>query len=128
MTRAPIRVTSALTLRIQPGRSRSTLRPDSDSVLSMMYRATASPPQQRALTQRSEVYHALSASDAPGRELTRMATDALRSRNWFGPRTLAGLMHRAYLRTEGFSDVGFDCRPVAGIANLSSELTNATPH
>src|SRR5206468_991942 len=97
MTRAPIRVTSALTLRIQPGRSRSTLRPDSDSVLSMMYRATAGPPQQRALTQRSEVYHALSASDAPGREMTRMATHALRSRNWFGPRTLDGLMHRAYL-------------------------------
>src|SRR5256885_11594764 len=97
MTRAPIRVTSALTLRIQPGRSRSTLRPDSDSVLSMMYRATAGPPQQRALTQRSEVYHALSPSDAPGRALTRMATHALRSRNWFGPRNPDAPVHRAYL-------------------------------
>src|SRR5438105_4936054 len=128
MTRAPIRVTSALTLRIQPGRSRSTLRPDSDSVLSMMYRATAGPPQQRALTQRSEVYHALSASDAPGMEMTRMATHALRSRNWFGPRTLDGLMHRAYLRAEGFSDVVFDGRPVVGIANSWSELTNCNAH
>src|SRR5438309_6415625 len=39
-----MRPTSALTLRIQPGRSRSTLRPDSDSVLSMTYRLTAGPP------------------------------------------------------------------------------------
>src|SRR6267142_3335565 len=43
-TRAPIRPTSALTLRIQPGRSRSTLRPDSESVLSMTYKLTAGPP------------------------------------------------------------------------------------
>ena len=40
MTRTPMRDTSAFTLRIQPGRSRSTLRPDSDSVLSMTYKAT----------------------------------------------------------------------------------------
>src|SRR5258708_22187102 len=39
-----MRPTSALTLRIQPGRSRSTLRPDSDSVLSMTYTLTAGPP------------------------------------------------------------------------------------
>src|SRR5262249_23501742 len=43
-TRAPIRRTSALTLRIHPGRSRRTLRPDSDNVLSMTYRLTAGPP------------------------------------------------------------------------------------
>src|SRR2546428_1908221 len=66
MTRTPMRVTSAFTLRIQPGRSRSTLRPDSVSVLSMMYRATAAPPQRTALGQRSEVYHALSTPDASG--------------------------------------------------------------
>src|SRR5439155_5490740 len=66
MTRTPMRVTSAFTLRIQPGRSRSTLRPDSDSVLSMMYTATAVPPQHTALGQRSEVYHALSTPDASG--------------------------------------------------------------
>src|SRR5437899_8739376 len=39
-TRAPMRCTSALTFRIQPGRPRRTLRPDSDSVLSMTYVAT----------------------------------------------------------------------------------------
>src|SRR2546429_134194 len=42
-----MRPTSALTLRIQPGRSRSTLRPDSDSVLSMTYKLTAGPPSMR---------------------------------------------------------------------------------
>ncbi len=57
-----------------------------------------------------------------------MATHALRSRNWFGPRTLDGLMHRAYLRAEGFSDVVFDGRPVVGIANSWSELTNCNAH
>src|SRR5256884_1751717 len=45
-TRAPMRPTSALTFRIQPGRSRSTLRPDSDSVLSMTYKLTAAPPSE----------------------------------------------------------------------------------
>src|SRR5947199_3016235 len=134
MTRTPMRVTSAFTLRIQPGRSRSTLRPDSDSVLSMMYRATAAPPQHTALGQRSEVYHALSTPDASGSgrvcggETTTMTTHALRSRNWFGPRTLDGLMHRAYLRAEGFSDRVFDGRPVIGIANSWSELTHCNAH
>ena len=55
-----------------------------------------------------------------------MAT--LRSRNWFGPRTLDGFMHRAYLRAEGFSDLVFDGRPVVGIANSWSELTNCNAH
>jgi len=57
-----------------------------------------------------------------------MTTHALRSRNWFGPRTLDGLMHRAYLRAEGFSDLVFDGRPVIGIANSWSELTNCNAH
>src|SRR2546428_8132499 len=64
MTRPPIRSPSALTLRIQRGRSRSPLRPDSDSVLIMTYRATAGPPQAHGLARRSEVYHALSVPDA----------------------------------------------------------------
>src|SRR2546422_575240 len=80
MTRTPMRVTSAFTLRIQPGRSRSTLRPDSDSVLSMMYRATAAPPQHTALGQRSEGYHALSTPDASGSGRASRRT----SRGW-GP-------------------------------------------
>ena len=57
-----------------------------------------------------------------------MATHALRSRNWFGPRTLDGLMHRAYLRADGFSDLAFDGRPVIGIANSWSELTHCNAH
>jgi len=55
-----------------------------------------------------------------------MAT--LRSRNWFGPRTLDGFMHRAYLRAEGFSNLVFDGRPVVGIANSWSELNNCNAH
>src|SRR5213596_2356450 len=57
-----------------------------------------------------------------------MTTHALRSRNWFGTRTLDGLMHRAYLRAEGFSDLVFDGRHVIGIANSWSELTNCNAH
>src|SRR5881296_4532352 len=121
MTRTPMRVTSAFTLRIQPGRSRSTLRPDSDSVLSMMYRATAAPPHCCART-------AVGSISCAKQETTTMTTHALRSRNWFGPRTLDGLMHRAYLRAEGFSDLVFDGRPVIGIANSWSELTNCNAH
>jgi dihydroxy-acid dehydratase len=57
-----------------------------------------------------------------------MATHELRSRSWFGPKTLDGFMHRAYLRAEGFSDLVFDGRPVIGIANSWSELTNCNAH
>src|SRR2546425_566951 len=64
----------------------------------------------------------------PGEETTSMARHALRSRNWFGPRTLDGLMHRAYLRADGFSDLAFDGRPVIGIANSWSELTHCNAH
>src|SRR6266480_2782746 len=57
-----------------------------------------------------------------------MTTEELRSRNWFGPKTLDGFMHRAYLRAEGFSDLVFDGRPVIGIANSWSELTHCNAH
>src|SRR5438046_2882995 len=57
-----------------------------------------------------------------------MTTEELRSRNWFGPKTLDGFMHRAYLRAEGFSDLVFDGRPVIGIANSWSELSNCNVH
>ncbi|MBI2017328.1 MAG: dihydroxy-acid dehydratase, partial [Candidatus Rokubacteria bacterium] len=57
-----------------------------------------------------------------------MATHELRSRNWFGPRTLDAFMNRAYLRAEGFSDLVFDGRPVIGIANSWSELNNCNAH
>src|SRR3989442_15358799 len=48
-----MRCTSAFTLRIQPGRPRRTLRPDSDSVLSMTYVATAGLLRRSRAGQRS---------------------------------------------------------------------------
>ncbi len=57
-----------------------------------------------------------------------MADTPLRSRNWFAPKTLDGLMNRSYLKAEGFSDAVFDGRPVIGIANSWSELTNCNAH
>src|SRR5216117_1689715 len=57
-----------------------------------------------------------------------MTDTPLRSRNWFAPRTLDGLMHRSYLKAEGFSDAVFDGRAVIGIANSWSELTNCNAH
>jgi L-arabonate dehydrase len=57
-----------------------------------------------------------------------MTTPPLRSRNWFGPKTLDGLMNRGYLKAEGFSDLVFDGRPVIGIANSWSELNNCNAH
>src|SRR4029453_6668235 len=59
---------------------------------------------------------------------TAMTDTPLRSRNWFGPKTLDGFMHRSYLKAEGDSDAVFDGRPVIGIANSWSELTNCNAH
>jgi len=57
-----------------------------------------------------------------------MTTQRLRSRNWFGRMDLDGFAHRSWLKTEGFSDQMFDGRPVVGIANSWSELTNCNAH
>jgi L-arabonate dehydrase len=57
-----------------------------------------------------------------------MTAHELRSRNWFGRRDLDGFVHRSWLKTEGFSDLVFDGRPVVGIANSWSELTNCNAH
>ncbi|HEY3065562.1 MAG TPA: IlvD/Edd family dehydratase [Methylomirabilota bacterium] len=57
-----------------------------------------------------------------------MTTQPLRSRNWFGRADLDGFVHRSWLKTEGFSDLVFDGRPVIGIANSWSELTNCNAH
>ncbi len=57
-----------------------------------------------------------------------MTTHPLRSRNWFGRQDLDGFVHRSWLKSEGFSDVVFDGRPVIGIANSWSELTNCNAH
>src|ERR1700756_3889495 len=57
-----------------------------------------------------------------------MTDTPLRSRNWFAPKTLDGLMHRSYLKSEGYSDLVFDGRPVIGICNSWSELTTCNAH
>ncbi len=55
-------------------------------------------------------------------------TSVLRSRNWFGRQDLDGFVHRSWVKAEGFSDQMFDGRPVIGIANSWSELTNCNAH
>src|SRR5436309_2196179 len=57
-----------------------------------------------------------------------MTAHPLRSRNWFGRHDLDGLVRRSWRKTEGFSYLVFDGRPVIGIANSWSELTNCTAH
>jgi dihydroxy-acid dehydratase len=52
----------------------------------------------------------------------------LRSRNWFGKRDRWGLGHRAWLRSEGFSEIVFEGKPVIGICNSWSELNNCNAH
>jgi len=46
----------------------------------------------------------------------------------FGRQDLDGFVHRSWLKSEGFSDHVFDGRPVIGIANSWSELTNCNAH
>jgi len=51
-----------------------------------------------------------------------------RSENWFGGRGVDSFLHRAWLKTEGFSNEVFKGRPVIGISNSWSELTNCNAH
>ncbi len=48
----------------------------------------------------------------------------MRSRAWFDTPEYYGFSRRAWLRSEGFSSAVFDGRPIIGIANSWSELTN----
>jgi dihydroxy-acid dehydratase len=57
-----------------------------------------------------------------------MTAQALRSRNWFGRQDLDGFVHRSWIKAEGFSELMFDGRPVIGIGNSWSELTNCNSH
>ena len=57
-----------------------------------------------------------------------MTTPTLRSHNWFGKKDLDGFSHRSWIKAEGFSELMFDGRPVIGIANSWSELTNCNAH
>jgi L-arabonate dehydrase len=52
----------------------------------------------------------------------------LRSRDWFGKNDRWGMAHRAWLRSEGFSQQVFDGKPVIGICNSWSELNNCNAH
>lgn len=52
----------------------------------------------------------------------------LRSRLWFEPRDLNGMLHRGWLRAQGHTTSDFDGRPVIGIANSWSEATPCNAH
>src|SRR5207247_3676670 len=52
----------------------------------------------------------------------------LRSRSWFAGLGRDTFVQRAYLRAEGFGPQVFDGRPVIGICNSWSELTNCNVH
>jgi dihydroxy-acid dehydratase len=56
------------------------------------------------------------------------ADPPLRSQRWFEAGGVPGLFHRAYLKSEGFSDQAFRNRPVIGILNPWSELVNCHGH
>ena len=53
---------------------------------------------------------------------------SLRSAAWFAAEGKTGIMHRAWLRSEGLPDDSFEGRPVIGIANSWSELTPCNMH
>ena len=55
-------------------------------------------------------------------------SSVLRSRAWFGPRNLEGFLHRAGLKSQGWSEQSFADRPVVGIANSWSEATHCNAH
>jgi L-arabonate dehydrase len=52
----------------------------------------------------------------------------LRSQSWFGGSDLYSFIHRSWMRAEGFAQDVFDGRPVIGICNSWSELTNCNAH
>jgi L-arabonate dehydrase len=52
----------------------------------------------------------------------------LRSATWFAGQDFDSFFHRSMLRTEGFTDMSIGGRPIVGIANTWSELTNCNVH
>ena len=58
----------------------------------------------------------------PSNDMTRQKI--LRSAEWFGPRDLEGFLHRAGLKSQGWSEEAFGGKPVIGIANSWSEATH----
>ena len=53
---------------------------------------------------------------------------ALRSSQWFGATGRAGMGHRSWMRSQGFTPEVFDGRPVIGIATTWSELAPCNVH
>src|SRR5437899_204388 len=95
---------------------------------STMPRPMPLPPPVTIATLPASRIHVLRFSIINRRRRAPMTPRPLRSRNWFGRLDLDGFAHRSWLKTEGFSDHVFDGRPVIGIANSWSELTNCTAH
>src|SRR5947209_12653982 len=60
--------------------------------------------------------------------LKLMPSKALRSREWFSGGEYYHFARRAWLRSEGFPRDVFDGKPVIGICNSWSELTNCNAH
>lgn len=52
----------------------------------------------------------------------------LRSRNWFEGVSLYSFVHRSWLKSEGFPHDVFQGKPVIGICNSWSEITNCNAH
>ena len=52
----------------------------------------------------------------------------LRSHNWFTGHEYEHVFHRAWLRSEGFGPEIFEGKPIIGICNSWSELTNCNAH
>lgn len=52
----------------------------------------------------------------------------LRSQEWFGRNDKLGFLHRSWMRAEGFPSSVFSGKPVIGICNSWSELTNCNAH
>ncbi len=57
-----------------------------------------------------------------------MATNKLRSTNWFGRTGKDGFIYRAWMKNQGTPSHEFDGRPVIGICNTWSELTPCNGH
>lgn len=55
-------------------------------------------------------------------------SQSLRSSAWFGKNDRWGMVHRAWLHSEGFSERVFQDKPVIGICNSWSELNNCNAH
>ncbi len=57
-----------------------------------------------------------------------MTRKPLRSRAWFGGDSKDAIMHRSWMKNQGFAEDSFDGRPVIGICNTFSELTPCNAH